>query len=340
MRRYVEASAAPSERRTHAAVCSTGSSPIPELHARFVNTLARLEYVGVRKILKSRRAERLDLDGLQHILDEAVHALRLKKAAAALGRREPASTSGPSPTARRWPATRRENYLQALDHRAEEALGDLPDGERAEANYLLTSAAIEVRAQVFYPVYDRTLQAHDAGFSVAAITQGRGSPPRRDGGRPRGRAPRLAARGSSRCSPPRRRSSRASWARSKTRVAGVAARMAEWRTLAPRPTSARSCATFGVAGYRAHQPIAVGTINTNVRVETDGGPLFLRINEGKSQDDVGREAAIVAHVAARGVPTPAPRADAGRRSRSRCWRDADRLAVPVGRRADARRAPS
>jgi hypothetical protein len=64
-----------------------------------------------------------------------------------------------------------ENYLQALDHRAEEALGDLPEGDRAEANYLLTSAAVEVRAQVFYPLYDRTLRAHDAGFSVAAISK-------------------------------------------------------------------------------------------------------------------------------------------------------------------------
>src|ERR1043165_2351782 len=55
-----------------------------EAHARFVNTLARLEYVGVRKILKSRRSGRLGPGGLQHILDEAVHALRLKKAAVAL----------------------------------------------------------------------------------------------------------------------------------------------------------------------------------------------------------------------------------------------------------------
>ena len=105
MRRYVEASAA------HQNVARTQRLldrivPDPRLHARFVNTLARLEYVGVRKILKSRRAERLDLDGIQHILDEAVHALRLKKAAAALGER-PASTSGRSPPARRWPATRR-----------------------------------------------------------------------------------------------------------------------------------------------------------------------------------------------------------------------------------------
>ena len=169
MQRYVEAS------RGHANVARTQRLlerivPHAKLHARFVNTLARLEYVGVRKILKSRRAERLDLEGIQHILDEAVHALRLKKAAAALG-----SASGADVRTFVAGATlageAAENYLQALDHRAEEALGDLPAGERAEANYLLTSAAVEVRAQVFYPVYDRMLKAHDVRFSVAAITK-------------------------------------------------------------------------------------------------------------------------------------------------------------------------
>ena len=63
---------------------------------------------------------------------------------------------------------------------------------------------------------------------------------------------------------------------------------------------------FALAGYRAHEPIAVGTVNTNVRVELDTGAIFLRINEGKSEDDVRREAAIVAHAAAHGVLTPAP----------------------------------
>jgi homoserine kinase type II len=63
---------------------------------------------------------------------------------------------------------------------------------------------------------------------------------------------------------------------------------------------------FALAGYRAHEPIAVGTVNTNVRVQLDTGLVFLRINEGKSEDDVRREATIVGHAAARGVPTPAP----------------------------------
>ncbi len=82
--------------------------------------------------------------------------------------------------------------------------------------------------------------------------------------------------------------------------------MAEWRRLSPDDVQAILRA-FGAGGYRAHAPIAAGTINTNVRVETDGGRLFLRINEGKSRDDVRLEADIVAWMAARGVPTPEPR---------------------------------
>jgi hypothetical protein len=140
-----------------------------ETHARFVNTLARLEYVGVRKILKSRRSERIGLDGLQHILDEAVHALRLKKAAVALaGSGDGVFTFADGAT---LAGNAGESYLQALDRRAEEALLDLPQDERAEANYHLTSAAIEVRAQVFYPIYDECLRANGVGFSVSAIAK-------------------------------------------------------------------------------------------------------------------------------------------------------------------------
>jgi hypothetical protein len=139
------------------------------VHARFVNTLSRLEYVGVRKILKSRRSEGIGLDGLQHILDEAVHALRLKKAAVALA--GPAAGVVTFADGDTLAGDAGEGYLQALDRRAEEALLDLPATERAEANYRLTSAAVEVRAQVFYPIYDQCLRAGGAGFSVAAIME-------------------------------------------------------------------------------------------------------------------------------------------------------------------------
>ena len=82
--------------------------------------------------------------------------------------------------------------------------------------------------------------------------------------------------------------------------------MAQFRSLSAAEVR-EILAAFGVADYTSHQPIAVGTINTNLRVDTAGGRLFLRINEGKSEDDVAREAAIVAHAAAQGVPTPVPR---------------------------------
>jgi homoserine kinase type II len=82
--------------------------------------------------------------------------------------------------------------------------------------------------------------------------------------------------------------------------------MAEFRTLTSADVS-DILAAFGAPAYVSHAPVAAGTINTNVRVETVDGPIFLRINEGKTRDDVAREAAIVAHVAGRGVPTPAPR---------------------------------
>ncbi len=72
-------------------------------------------------------------------------------------------------------------------------------------------------------------------------------------------------------------------------------------------------ASFGIDGYRGHSPIAAGTINTNLRVDTAAGLRFLRVNEGKTEGDVERESAIVAHVAARGVITPVPaRTTAGR----------------------------
>lgn len=167
MQRYIEACANhPNARRVTAVLDSV--IPDAALHARLVNTLARLEYVGVRKMLKSRSADRLDLDGLQHILDETVHALRLKKAATTLatatGTRVPTFSDDDT-----LAGGAGENYMQSLDRRAEADLTNFPLDRRVEANYLLTTAVVEVRAQVFYPIYDRHLAGHRVGFSVAAI---------------------------------------------------------------------------------------------------------------------------------------------------------------------------
>lgn len=141
-------------------------------HARLLNTLARLEYVGVRKMLKSRRAEGLDLDDLQHVVDEAAHALRLKRAAVAA-----AEAQGTPAGVRTFAdqdtlaGAEAEAYFQAVDRAAEEAVADLPEAARGQANYLLTSAAIEVRALAFYPAYGAALREAGARASVESIVR-------------------------------------------------------------------------------------------------------------------------------------------------------------------------
>jgi hypothetical protein len=141
----------------------------PREHARLINTFARMEYVGVRKMLKSRRSEALDLDGLQHILDETVHALRLKKAALAVATAAGGVAVETFATKDTLAGDAGEDYLQDVDRAAEAVLADLPEAKRAESNYVLSSAAIEVRAQAFYPLYEQCLRARELPMSVAMI---------------------------------------------------------------------------------------------------------------------------------------------------------------------------
>lgn len=135
----------------------------PALHARFLNSLARLEYVGVRKMLKTRRSEDLDLDGLQHLLEEAVHATRLKKFARSVA---PDQVCVDTFRAEHTLAgDDAEAYFQAVDRAGAAALGRA-DGE---ASYALTSAAIEIRARAFYPAYQEVLEAAGSRVSVQSI---------------------------------------------------------------------------------------------------------------------------------------------------------------------------
>jgi len=63
---------------------------------------------------------------------------------------------------------------------------------------------------------------------------------------------------------------------------------------------------FGVGDVVSWRPIAAGTINSNFSLRCDSGRVFLRINEGKTEDDVRYEAQLVTQLAAAGVPVPVP----------------------------------
>ena len=143
---------------------------VPSLHARLVNTLSRMEYIGVRKMLKARHADHLDEEGLLHIIEEASHALRLKKAAIRLNG-DVADGVETYSAADTLAGPAGEDYMQAVDRACEALLEPLAieGAPRSEANYLLSTIAIEIRADAFYPVYEECLRAAGASFSVSSI---------------------------------------------------------------------------------------------------------------------------------------------------------------------------
>lgn len=57
---------------------------------------------------------------------------------------------------------------------------------------------------------------------------------------------------------------------------------------------------------RAARRIAKGTVNVNFRVDTDGGAVFVRVNQGKREADLDYEGALLWHLGRRRFPTPPP----------------------------------
>jgi homoserine kinase type II len=69
---------------------------------------------------------------------------------------------------------------------------------------------------------------------------------------------------------------------------------------------ARIAAGFGLGSVRSWRAIAAGTINSNFDVTTDRGRWFIRVNEGKREEDVAWEGALCAHLAEHLAPVPVP----------------------------------
>jgi homoserine kinase type II len=65
-------------------------------------------------------------------------------------------------------------------------------------------------------------------------------------------------------------------------------------------------AEFSLGTVQSSRTIEAGTINSNFALETERGRFFLRVNEGKSEEDVAWEARLVGALADAGVATPKP----------------------------------
>ena len=146
-----------------------GLAANPALHARFINTISFMEYVGARKIMKSQMDTEFDLELLSHVAEEAKHAWLVKRLALRVDK-DAAETYGPEHLLCPVEA---EGYMQSIDAAAEEGLADFDDSDAGFSkqwlNYLYSSLLIEERADTFYKVYAVVLEELGLAGTVRSI---------------------------------------------------------------------------------------------------------------------------------------------------------------------------
>ncbi|MBB5637804.1 hypothetical protein HDF26_000867 [Pedobacter cryoconitis] len=138
------------------------------LHARFLNTLSLQENIGARKISANEQPETSTYMVLKHAAEEHRHAFYLKKQIAKLSisacpTYEPDYLLAPYSS---------KYYLNKLDLMTSRYLRDtlqLGGSELKFAAYLLVTYAIEVRADLIYPVYQGVLDQNKSKVSVRSI---------------------------------------------------------------------------------------------------------------------------------------------------------------------------
>lgn len=118
------------------------------LHARWLNTLSFMEYVGARKIMKSQDENSIDDEVLEHMAEEIHHAHFLKKAIRKYLSQDATSFAELNLLAKSAAIT----YFQQLDAMSAERACS------ARHAYLLTSYIVETRALDLYTTYEKLLR--------------------------------------------------------------------------------------------------------------------------------------------------------------------------------------
>lgn len=128
----------------------------PALEMEWVDLLSQLEYVGCRKIVKSVGFERISLEVLRHVAEEASHAFLLKSVAERGGRAGRSWRDGRFCEAG-W------RYFQGLD-RGVSALS-----EDAALHYPGVAWAVERRVLEVYPEYAARTRNEDVRKALRRI---------------------------------------------------------------------------------------------------------------------------------------------------------------------------
>lgn len=138
------------------------------LHARWLNSLSFLENTGARKISASENTITVNLVILKHAAEEARHAYYLKKQIEKLGVGECPDYSEKYLLAPGLSYT----YLNLLDVHVSRYLKKtlaLTGSALRFASYLLVTYAIELRADVLYPIYQDELSLQQSKVTVKSI---------------------------------------------------------------------------------------------------------------------------------------------------------------------------
>lgn len=117
----------------------------PELEVRWLHTVSLMEFIGARKISRTVADRHPSLEVLAHLADETRHAFIFKRLACEVAGREDVTEFLSMEAAATW--------FQSLDRQLAEWATRLTGTTDVSLHYLLTTAVVERRAMVLYPLY-------------------------------------------------------------------------------------------------------------------------------------------------------------------------------------------
>ncbi|MES0491917.1 MAG: hypothetical protein ABUK01_18120 [Leptospirales bacterium] len=138
-----------------------------QTHARWLNVLSYLEYIGSRKIFKTQTSEVMNETILRHASDEARHALILKQLIEKLDSNQLESYDSNNLLF----GFSGFRYFQSLDAmvKNEIAKDARPKTQTAYLCYVYVSLIIEIRANWLYELYAKVLKKLNSPVSVSSI---------------------------------------------------------------------------------------------------------------------------------------------------------------------------
>lgn len=137
----------------------------PNIHQHWLYTIGYLENTGAKKILHFQNFKHPTLEILKHAHEETRHAFFFRKQIVALG-------GNPDLERRLLGGLRAKNFLNQLDIKIMKCLRDelrIKKNDLVFYSYLLTTYAIEVRADEIFGIYEKVLRSVNSPITLTSI---------------------------------------------------------------------------------------------------------------------------------------------------------------------------